>query len=62
MNALELDNNGKRLILEVAQHTGELTVRCIAMDTTDGLVRGKEVKDTGNPIRMPVGPAPWAAS
>ncbi|MGE3475688.1 MAG: F0F1 ATP synthase subunit beta [Rhodospirillaceae bacterium] len=56
LNALELDNNGKRLILEVAQHTGESTVRCIAMDTTDGLVRGKEVKDTGNPIRMPVGP------
>jgi F-type H+-transporting ATPase subunit beta len=56
LNALELDNNGKRLILEVAQHTGESTVRCIAMDTTDGLVRGKQVKDTGNPIRMPVGP------
>ncbi|MGE3332539.1 MAG: F0F1 ATP synthase subunit beta [Rhodospirillaceae bacterium] len=56
LNALELDNNGKRLILEVAQHTGESTVRCIAMDTTDGLVRGREVKDTGNPIRMPVGP------
>ncbi len=56
LSALEVDNNGKRLILEVAQHTGESTVRCIAMDTTDGLVRGKEVSDTGHPIRMPVGP------
>ncbi len=56
LNALELDNNGKRLILEVAQHTGESTVRCIAMDTTDGLVRGQKVSDTGHPIRMPVGP------
>jgi len=56
LNALELSNNGKRLILEVAQHTGESTVRCIAMDTTDGLVRGAKVSDTGNPIRMPVGP------
>ncbi len=56
LNALEVMNNGKRLILEVAQHTGESTVRCIAMDTTDGLVRGMEASDTGNPIRMPVGP------
>jgi F-type H+-transporting ATPase subunit beta len=56
LNALEVDNKGKRLILEVAQHLGESTVRCIAMDTTDGLVRGQKATDTGNPIRMPVGP------
>src|SRR3954468_21020612 len=56
LNALETQHNGKRLVLEVAQHIGESTVRCIAMDTTDGLVRGKEVKDTGSSIRMPVGP------
>ncbi len=45
------------LVLEVAQHLGEHTVRCIAMDTTDGLVRGMEVKDTGEPIKTPVGEA-----
>ncbi len=56
LNALMLDNHGKKLILEVAQHTGESTVRCIAMDTTDGLVRGAKATDTGSPIRMPVGP------
>jgi len=56
LNALEIDHNGKRLILEVAQHIGESTVRCVAMDTTDGLVRGKEAKDSGSPIMMPVGP------
>jgi F-type H+/Na+-transporting ATPase subunit beta len=56
LNALHLDNQGKRLVLEVAQHLGESTVRTIAMDTTDGLVRGAEVTDTGDPIRMPVGP------
>src|SRR5262245_32212632 len=56
LNALEVTNKGKRLVLEVAQHTGESTVRCIAMDSTDGLVRGTEAKDTGNAIRMPVGP------
>jgi len=56
LSALEVDNNGKRLILEVAQHTGESVVRCIAMDTTDGLVRGNKATDTGYPIRMPVGP------
>ncbi len=55
MNALECDNNGVRLVLEVAQHLGENEVRTIAMDGTDGLVRGHEVKDTGNPIEMPVG-------
>jgi F-type H+-transporting ATPase subunit beta len=56
LNALEVDNKGKRLVLEVAQHIGESTVRCIAMDSTDGLVRGQKATDTGNSIRMPVGP------
>jgi F-type H+-transporting ATPase subunit beta len=56
MNALECDNNGNRLVLEVAQHLGENTVRTISMDTTDGLVRGQTVADTGAPISMPVGP------
>ncbi|MCF3935873.1 F0F1 ATP synthase subunit beta [Acuticoccus sp. M5D2P5] len=55
MNALETDNNGQRLVLEVAQHLGENTVRTIAMDATEGLVRGQSVADTGNPIEMPVG-------
>ena len=57
LNALETDNNGKRLILEVAQHLGENTVRTIAMDATEGLVRGGSVSDTGAPISMPVGNA-----
>ncbi len=56
MNALECDNDGNRLVLEVAQHLGESTVRTIAMDTTEGLVRGQKVTDTGSPITMPVGP------
>ena len=56
LNALTLDNNGTNLVLEVAQHLGENTVRCIAMDTTEGLVRGQEAADTGTPIMMPVGP------
>lgn len=55
LNALETKNGGQRLVLEVAQHLGELTVRTIAMDTTEGLVRGQEVGDTGAPIRVPVG-------
>jgi F-type H+-transporting ATPase subunit beta len=55
MNALETDNHGNRLVLEVAQHLGENTVRTIAMDTSEGLVRGQEVKDTGLPIAVPVG-------
>ncbi len=55
LNALELDNGGQRLVLEVAQHLGENTVRTIAMDGTDGLVRGQEVTDTGGPISVPVG-------
>ncbi|MBO0661656.1 F0F1 ATP synthase subunit beta [Jiella sp. MQZ9-1] len=55
LNALECDNNGNRLVLEVAQHLGENTVRTIAMDLTEGLVRGQEVTDTGAPIEVPVG-------
>ncbi len=56
MNALEVDNNGIKLILEVAQHLGENAVRTIAMDSTEGLVRGQSATDTGSPISMPVGP------
>ncbi|UJW84161.1 F0F1 ATP synthase subunit beta [Devosia sp. SL43] len=55
LNALETVNNGQRLVLEVAQHLGENTVRTIAMDTTEGLVRGAEVSDTGAAISVPVG-------
>jgi F-type H+-transporting ATPase subunit beta len=55
LNALETDNQGNRLVLEVAQQLGENTVRCIAMDTSEGLVRGQRVRDTGAPIRVPVG-------
>ncbi|WIV50109.1 F0F1 ATP synthase subunit beta [Marivivens sp. LCG002] len=57
LNALNTDNNGKKLVLEVAQHLGENTVRTIAMDATEGLVRGQEVVDTGAPISVPVGTA-----
>src|SRR6056297_2329530 len=57
LNALETDNHGNRLVLEVAQHLGENTVRCIAMDATEGLVRGQEVTDTDGPITVPVGEA-----
>ena len=56
LNALEVDNHGKRLVLEVAQHLGENTVRTVAMDTTDGMVRGQDVTDTGAAITVPVGP------
>src|ERR1700719_1599621 len=56
LNALHVDNAGHTLVLEVAQHLGENTVRTIAMDTTDGLVRGAEAVDTGAPIMVPVGP------
>ncbi len=56
LSALETDNNGNRLVLEVAQHLGENTVRTIAMDSTEGLTRGQEVTDTGSQIRVPVGP------
>ncbi|RCL03294.1 MAG: F-type H+-transporting ATPase subunit beta [Candidatus Tokpelaia sp. JSC161] len=57
LNALEVENLGNRLILEVAQHLGENTVRAIAMDSTEGLVRGQKVIDTGLPISVPVGKA-----
>src|SRR6202035_4580902 len=57
LNALETKNQGNRLVLEVAQHLGESTVRTIAMDTSEGLVRGQEVTDTGAPISVPVGQA-----
>src|ERR1700753_2443777 len=56
LNALETTNDGKRLVLEVAQHLGEGEVRTIAMDATDGLVRGQKVTDSGAPISVPVGP------
>jgi F-type H+-transporting ATPase subunit beta len=56
LNALHTQNDGKTLVLEVAQHLGESTVRCIAMDSTDGMVRGNEVTDTGSAIAVPVGP------
>ncbi|MCB1459682.1 MAG: F0F1 ATP synthase subunit beta, partial [Nitratireductor sp.] len=55
LNGLETINNGQRLVLEVAQHLGENTVRTIAMDSTEGLVRGQEVVDLGQPISVPVG-------
>ncbi|WP_018997152.1 F0F1 ATP synthase subunit beta [Hirschia maritima] len=57
LNALTTDNNGNKLVLEVAQHLGENTVRTIAMDATEGLTRGHPVEDTGEPINVPVGPA-----
>ncbi|WP_299437864.1 F0F1 ATP synthase subunit beta [uncultured Rhodospira sp.] len=56
LSSLEVDNHGRRLVLEVAQHLGQSTVRTIGMDSTDGLVRGQEVRATGEPISMPVGP------
>ena len=55
LNALQCENNGQKLVLEVAQHIGDNTVRCIAMDSTDGLTRGAEATDTGEPIQIPVG-------
>jgi F-type H+-transporting ATPase subunit beta len=55
LNALETTNRGNRLVLEVAQHLGESTVRTVAMDSSEGLVRGQEVADTGQPISVPVG-------
>jgi F-type H+-transporting ATPase subunit beta len=56
LNALRTRIGDQVLVLEVAQHLGENTVRCVAMDTTDGMVRGGEVEDTGGPIMVPVGP------
>ena len=55
LNAIEIDNNGQRLVVEVAQHIGDDTVRCIAMSSTDGLVRGTAAVDTGKAISVPVG-------
>ena len=57
LNALTCENNGKSLVLEVAQHLGESTVRTIAMDSSEGLVRGQDVTDSGGPISVPVGKA-----
>jgi F-type H+/Na+-transporting ATPase subunit beta len=57
LNALETTNGGNRLVLEVAQHLGESSVRCVSMDISEGLVRGQEVTDTGAPIAVPVGEA-----
>ncbi|HBI52703.1 MAG TPA: F0F1 ATP synthase subunit beta, partial [Ruminococcaceae bacterium] len=54
-NAIEIDNNGQRLVVEVAQHIGDDIVRCIAMGATDGLVRGTKAVDTGKSITVPVG-------
>ena len=56
LNALEVQGTSHRLVLEVAQHLGGNNVRTIALDSTEGLVRGQSVKDTGNPIMVPVGP------
>ncbi len=55
LNAIEIDNNGAKLVVEVAQHIGDDTVRCIAMGSTDGLVRGMDAVDTGASIKVPVG-------
>jgi len=55
LNAMETTNQGRRLVLEVAQHLGESTVRSVAMDSSEGLVRGQEVTDSGQPIAVPVG-------
>ena len=55
LNAIEIDNNGHKMIAEVAQQIGDNIVRCIAMSSTDGLVRGQEAVDTGGPITVPVG-------
>ena len=55
LNAVEINNKGQRIVVEVAQHLGENTVRCVSMGSTDGLVRGMECLDTGSPIMVPVG-------
>lgn len=55
LNALEIEHDGRKIIVEVAQHVGDDVVRCIAMSSTDGLVRGLKVVDTGGPITVPVG-------
>ena len=55
LNAIEIDNHGERLVVEVAQHIGDDTVRCVSMGPTDGLIRGMEARNTGEPIAVPVG-------
>ena len=55
LNAIEIDNHGQKLVVEVAQLTGDNVARCIAMSSTDGLVRGTEAVDTGESIKVPVG-------
>ena len=55
LNAIEIDNHGRKLVVEVAQLTGDNVARCIAMSSTDGLVRGTDAVDTGESIRVPVG-------
>ena len=55
LNAIEIDNHGERLVVEVAQHIGDDTVRCVSMGPTDGLMRGMEARNTGKPISVPVG-------
>ena len=55
LNAIEIDNHGEKLVVEVAQHTGDNVARCIAMNSTDGLVRGTDAVDTGESIKVPVG-------
>ncbi len=55
LNAIEIDNHGERLVVEVAQHIGDDTVRCVSMGPTDGLIRGMDAKNTGEPISVPVG-------
>ncbi|MFR4415481.1 MAG: hypothetical protein ACLT4C_09740 [Butyricicoccus sp.] len=55
LNAITIDNHGQIITVEVAQHIGQDTVRCIAMESTDGLVRGMKAVDTGSPITVPVG-------
>ncbi len=57
LNAIEIDNNGSKLVVEVAQHIGDNVTRCIAMNSTDGMVRGADAVDTGRPISVPVGDA-----
>ena len=56
LNALIVDNHGQNLVLEVAKHLGDGSVRTIALDSTDGLTRGMSVRDTGQPVMVPVGP------
>ena len=61
-DALEVDNSGERLVLEVQQHIGNHWARCLALGSTDGLARGSEVTDTGNKVAVPVGDETWGAS